>query len=204
MPNYVQGLRAHGGIYVDGNIVFTQPMYNDYLVPGLALETTGPNSPDIAELRDGLYLTAFAGTGATVEQGFFSLHLLHDLKKDSTPTFHVHWTHNQASPTGDVKWFIDYSFARGYGLDTFPAPTTLSYVQTAGAQYTHHITDDDSMAVNEANLEPDGQLICRLYRDPADAEDTFAADAFVIGVDMHYQMGQIATKQRNRPFKTYG
>ena len=179
----------------------TGPLYSDYLVPGTSI-SRGASAPDLAELRDGLFLPAFDGA-ATPEQAFFTLHLLHDIRPESTPTFHIHWTHNNGTPSGDVKWSVDYTFARGYGVDAFGATSTLTTTQTAGAQYTHHITPDDDMPVTLTNLEPDMLLICRIYRDPTDAADTFADDAFLIQIDMHYEMWQIASKERNRPFNGY-
>ena len=179
----------------------TSTLYGDYLTPGTQI-LRGATAPDIAELRDGLFLPAFDGA-ATAEQAFFTVHILHDFKVNSNPTFHVHWTHKEASPSGDVKWNIDYSYSHGYSAGTLPAPTTVSVTQTAGAQYTHHITDDDSMATT-GTFEPDGQIICRVYRDPADAADTFAADAYLIGIDLHYEIGQYGTYERNRPFTSGG
>ena len=174
------------------------PVFDDYLTSGDAL-AKGASAPDFVELRDGLFMNAFAGTGGVAEQAFFEVHILHGFRAGQQPTFHVHWTHNQAAPSGDVKWFLDYSYSDGYSNGIFPAPTTLSVVQTAGAQYTHHITDDDSMVVTES-MEPDGVLICRLYRDPADVEDTFEADAFIVEIDMHYERDKIGTAERARPY----
>jgi hypothetical protein len=175
-------------------------LFNDYLVSGNAV-LRGTSAPDIAELRNGLFLPAFNGV-ATTEQAFFTVHVLHDIRNSTNPTFHVHWTHNNASPSGNVKWQIDYSYAHGYELGTYGAPTTLSVVDAAAAQYTHHITDDDEMAV-ATEMMVDGQMICRIYRDPTDGDDDFADDAFLIGVDMHYEIGQWGTPERNQPF-SYG
>lgn len=176
-------------------------LYSDYLVAGTQVLRAN-SAPDIAQLRDTIYLPAFDGV-ATAEQVFFTVHILHDFRRGQQPTFHVHWAHNQGSPTGDIKWNLDYTYSHGYGAGTFPTVTTLSTVQAAGAQYAHLITPDDDMTVT-ADMEPDGQLLCRLYRTPADAADTFAADAFLVGVDMHYLIGQYATYERNRPFKSAG
>jgi len=175
--------------------------YSDYLISGTAV-ARGVSAPDLVELRNGIFLYAFDG-GATVEQAFFTVHLLHDIKPGSTPTFHVHWTHNNGTPSGDVKWQIDYTYAQGYEAGTFGAPVTVSTIQTAGAQYSHHITSDDDMAVSLTGMEPDMLILCRIYRDPTDAADTFADDAFLIQVDMHYQISQIGTPERNRPFGRY-
>ena len=176
--------------------------FDDYLVNGFNL-AKGADAPDLAEIRDGLFANAFAGTGVIVEQAFFSVHIRHGYKDDSIPTFHLHWTHNQAVPSGDVKWFIDISISKGYSAGIFPAPTTLSTVQTAAAQYTHHITNDDDMAISATNLEPDTVITGRVYRDPDDAADTFEADAFLLQVDLHYQRDKIGTPERNRPFAEY-
>lgn len=177
-------------------------VWSDYLVGGNSVGK-GANAPDFAELRDGLFFNAFDGAGVTTEQAFFTIHVLHDIRPGSAPTFHVHWTHNNASPTGAVKWNLDYSIAKGYGTEIFAAPTTLSVVSSAGAQYTHHITDDDEMAITSGSFEPDSLILCRLYRDPTDSEDTFSADAFLLQVDMHYEVAAFGTEDRNRPFDNY-
>lgn len=181
------------------NIHFTAPLYGDYVVSGLSLGT-GANAPDVVAFR-GIELPAFAGTGPTTEEGFFTVHLLHDIMPGTFPTFHVHWSHDIGSPTGDVKWQIDYSIAKGYEQEAFPTTTTLSSTHTAGTQYYHHITDDDDMPITEA-VEPDMVILGRVYRDPSDAADTFENDAYLIQVDMHYQIGQIGTPERNYPFVT--
>jgi hypothetical protein len=163
----------------------------------------GASAPDLAELRDGIFLNAFDGAGVTTEQGFSEIHILHGMKPNTTPTMHIHWTHNNATPTGNVKWFIDYTVAKGYGEGTFAAPTTISTVQAAGVQYTHHITDDDDMPISATNIEPDSVLLIRIYRDPTDSEDTFGDDAFLIHADMHYERDRIGSPQRNRPFEGF-
>lgn len=188
-------------------IRFTGPIWQDYVVPGLSLRT-GTAPPTLAEFRDGLFQYQFAGAGATVEQAFFTLHILHDIHPDYQPTFHVHWSHNIASgsytaDTQSAVWQIDYTVAKGYKEGTFAAPTTLTSTQLAGAQYVHHITPDDDMTITET-LEPDMLILGRVYRDPAHASDDFAQEAFLLQVDMHYRIGQIGTPTRNRPFSRFG
>lgn len=177
-------------------------VFDDYLVPGLFL-AKGASAPDLAEFRDGLFLNAFAGTAGVTEQLFFSVHILHGILPNSVPTFHIHWSHNIAVPSGDVKWQIDYTIVKGYGVSQYPAPTTITTTQTAGAQYTHQITDDDDMPVS-GEIEPDSVLIGRIYRDPTDSADTFEDDAFLIQADIHYERTRLGTVERNRPFAGFG
>lgn len=177
-------------------------VFDDFVFAGLAIGVGG-SAPDLAEFRDGIFLRAFAGTGVTVEQGWFSIHFLHGVKPGSTPTLHVHWTHNNASPSGNVKWLVDYSLREGYGVGAFEAPTTCSAIQAAGGQYFHHITNDDDMPL-ASNVEPDAVMIGRVYRDPADSEDTFEDDAFLLHMDVHYLRSRVGTVERNRPFDSSG
>lgn len=180
-----------------------QTVFDDYVVSGLSL-ATGANMPTRKVFRNGLELPAFSGAG-NPEEAFFTIHLLHGLKAGSSPTFHCHWAHIIGAPSGSVKWNIEFSVARGYEAGVYPASTTLSVVQAAGAQFAHHITDDDEMVVeNSVELEPDAVIIGRVFRDPGDAEDTFTDDAYLIQVDMHYERDRLGTLERNRPWLSAG
>ena len=182
-------------------IQFNEVKYNDYLVAGNSIGTKPTtNPPALAVIRDNLEQYQFEKD----DQGFFTLHILHDFKAGSIPTFHCHWTHNEVAPSGDVVWKIEYSIIRGYEQDQFPASRTMSSVQTAESQYTHHITPDDMPLLDTDDLEIDAVLIGRVYRGNAGDGDTFNGDPFLLQIDMHYEMGQVGTIERNRPFKSAG
>ena len=175
--------------------------WNDLTVGGLAVETKGSDPPDLAELRNGMYLFAFAGTGATVEQAFTSFHILHDYKAGTKLYPHVHWTHNTATPSGDVHWQLDYIVAKGHDLGTFGAPTTITLTDTALPQYTHQIIETtEGNAISSTNIEPDTVILFRLYRDPANGSDTFENDAFLVQLDLHYESDGRKTNEKTSPF----
>ena len=182
-------------------------VYDDYLISINATQAPSGNSkPDLVEFRNGIYSQVF-GVGAQPTEVFFVRHILHDIKKDSDLTFHVHWANNEATPTGAVKWNIDYTIARGYGVGTFGIPVTVSSVQTVGAQYVHMITDDDDMTINgtgHPEVEPDSIIVGRIWRDTNDIEDTFVGDAFLLHADVHFTKARVGTKERNRPFTSGG
>ena len=179
-------------------------VFSDYLTGGFQLGKGGA-APTLTTFRDSIKLPAFGGTGSA-DEGFFEFHILHDLKVGTTPTLHVHFGNNAATPSGDVKWNLAVSAARGYG-GIFPAEALLSVVHTVTTQYAHEITDDDAMALPAALvaiLEPDTKVIGRIWRDPSDGADTSTQDAFFMGIDMHYVRGQTGTTERNRPFTSAG
>ncbi len=175
-------------------------VFDDYIVSGTALARPAAGAPTLTNFRGNVDLYAFGGASGT-EEAFFTVHILHGIKPGTTPTFHVHWSQNAASPSGNVKWQVEYSIAKGYGAGTFGAPVTLSSVQAVTSQYEHQITDDDDMPLSSiTELEPDAIIIGRIFRNADDAEDTSTDDAFLIQIDMHYERDKIGTTERNRPF----
>jgi hypothetical protein len=195
-------------IYAE-NVFYTQALYHDYLVPGTTL-ALGATAPDLTVFRGNVDQLAFAGTGGTVEEAFFSIHILHDIKAGTYPTFHVHFAHiidsgSYTAGTNSVVWQIEYSVASGYGNGTFPAPRSLSSTTTVQGQYVHHISSDDDMVMSSPDdIEPDSLVLGRVFRDPAHASDDFANDVFLLQLDMHVQLGQIGSEERNRPFTSIG
>lgn len=76
---------------------------------------------------------------------------------------------------------------------TFPAAT--------GTPLTHMITEASTgNGVTIPNCETDGILLCRLFRDAANAADTCTNAAFGLFVDIHYQSDGMLTNERNRTF----
>ena len=195
---------------IPGIGILPGPLYSDYLVPGLSLRL-GATPPILANFRDGLYQYAFAGTGSQTEEAHFVIHFLHDIAVGTTPTIHIHWAHNKNSETytpntAVIKWSVEVSLAKGYSAGVYPTSIVLLTTQIVGAQYTAHITDDDDIPLTSllAELEPDAILLGRVFRNPADIEDTFGYPAFLLHLDLHYQKGQLGTLERNRPFISAG
>jgi hypothetical protein len=178
--------------------------WNDYLTSGLQLPKGGANQPTLKEFRDGIYQLAFNGT-TTAEESWTEFHILHDYEIGTKIYPHIHWSHNIAVPSGDVAWQIDYSVSKGHSGGTFPAPTTISLVETAGAQYTHQIIEtSEGNAIPSTNLEPDSIIMMRIYRDPADGADTFENDAFLLFIDLHVECDGKLTNEKVSPFTKQG
>jgi len=178
--------------------------WNDYIVTANSIPIAHASAPALTLYRDGLYLPAFVGTGVLVKDVYTSIHIEHDYLPGTKLYPHIHWSHIIAVPSGDVKWTIEYSVAKGHSVGAYPASTTISKVQTAGAQYTHHIAEvSDDDAIPSDNVEPDSVVIMRISRDPADVADTFENNAYLIAVDIHYQSKILYTNEKVSPFTSY-
>jgi hypothetical protein len=97
---------------------------------------------------------------------------------------HLHWSPGNSTNTGVVRWGLEYTWANA--TEAFPASTTL-YVNAAaaGVAYSHQIAQF-------APLDGTGKRVssvfsCRLFREGANAADTFTVGAFGLSFDFHYQ-----------------
>ncbi|KKK79387.1 hypothetical protein LCGC14_2834030, partial [marine sediment metagenome] len=121
---------------------FIQPGgWNDFLMPGLTLPRTAANSPAITTFQGNIEQLAFQNGGAQPRETWSAIHILHDYRTGTKIFPHIHWSHNNATPSGDVKWQIEYSISKGHSGGTFPAATTISLIQTAGAQFEHMLIE---------------------------------------------------------------
>ena len=139
------------------------PGWNDYLNTGLSLPRTAANAPTVKTYRGNIDQLAFTGTGAVINETWANVHILHDYEDGTKIYPHIHWSHNNASPSGDVKWILEYSVAKAHNGGVFPASTTISLIETAEAQYTHQTVEaSDGDAIAAAELEPDSVVQFRV------------------------------------------
>ena len=153
---------------------------------------------------------------ANMNELWFNYHMQHDYKPGSDLYLHIHWsqitvdTGGTAGAPGDVKWYFDVTYAKGHNQAAFIAPITTSLVATAsGTQYQHMLneiqlsaTSPSGSQLDSTQLEPDGIIIIRAYRDPGDAADTLNQGPFVHFVDIHYQTDRVNTKNKAPNFYT--
>ena len=143
----------------------------------------------------------FQFSNLVTNEVWFEFHINHDYALGTDMYIHVHWSCNVA-PTGNVKWSFDISYAKGHNQAAFPAEITTTVTQaSSGTQYQHMLaevvfTDDGSALVDRDLLEPDGIILVRMWRDPADAADTLDQAPFVHFCDIHYQKARFATKNK--------
>ena len=175
--------------------------WNDFLMPGLTLPRTAANAPAIATFQGNIEQLAFQNGGAQPRESWSAIHILHDYRIGTKIFPHIHWSHNNATPSGDVKWQIEYSVSKSHSGGTFPAATTISLIQTAGVQFEHMLVETSTAnAIAADNLEADSVILFRIFRDSGDGEDTFADDAFLLYLDIHFQSDLTLTNEKIRPF----
>jgi len=161
------------------------PLWEDMRVPGSSVQK-GSSAPDlVAFLGSGdLKVNAFDG-GVTSEQVYFTIQFSHSRRNGSDIYPHVHWTPTTAD-SGNVKWQLEYSWADIDG--TFSAPTTISKVCAAEGIAWEHLFCDMGKIDGSNKKRVSSMMVCRLFRDPIDVEDTYEHDAAFLEFDVHYEM----------------
>jgi len=167
-------------------------VYDDLRVPGSAAQG-GASAPNLDPFgpSGNLRTWTFDG-GATTEQIYFQIQLPHSYKEGSAIYPHVHWSPTTVG-SGNVKWNLEYSWINVN--ETFPAPTTLVAVQAAsGTAWKHQVVGFGT--INGAGKKISSMLVCRLYRNPSDVQDTYATDASFLEFDCHYQIDSDGSTQQ--------
>lgn len=108
-----------------------------------------------------------------------------------------HWSPGNSTATGNVRWGIDYTWA-SVG-DTFGSQVTEYYSAAAdGTAYKHYQTVSTPFPGEDADYNT--RFLLRVFRDGANAADTFPGDAFLIGVDFYYQVNKFGTPSFTPPY----
>lgn len=181
--------------------------WND-LINDLVVRGSGAAAPAYAQIgATGMYAYEFVGTGAQLKEAFVNFHVNHDFAPSTDVHFHVHFLTADAT-AGNVKWYAQVAFAKRDSA-AFPLGALINAnvtIAAAGVQYQHQVAEvvisqaGAGALVNNTLFEPDGILMCRFYRDPADAADTYAASVFVLCADCHYQSNHENTLNKATPF----
>lgn len=164
------------------------------MMMALTAAATGAGTPTLA---------AFGPTGNIKQRSFgvgdsvyTSMHVDHDVKRNSLMYPHVHWSTNGTS-TNKVKWQLSYTVAAGHNQENFGADAVVYLEEAAaGTAWRHMITED---TVGVAIPEIDSLVIVELKRITSSGSannDT----VFGLFIDWHYEVEGYATPSRAPDF----
>lgn len=144
------------------------------------------------------------GPSANIKQTAFTIgdsvyisgHFTHDMLQKSTAYLHVHWA-TDGTDVNTVKWECRYTIADGYDTEAFPAETVLTLEEAGpGTAWQHMITED---GVGFTVPDIDALILLELKRVTNGGTDN-TDTVFGLFVDIHYQVGQVATPSRSPNF----
>lgn len=165
---------------------------------GVSLTTAKPGAtrqPGFEKFKDdgagstGVYAWHF--DGSAVEELFFERQLPHAIRQlqgELRP--HIHWSPKTTS-AGNVRWGLEYTGVSPLGVF---GNTTIIYAEDAAeAHSTHQIAQFP--AIDATTLAISSVLVCRLFRDAAHGNDTYAPDAVATSFDFHIELDGRGSEQ---------
>lgn len=179
------------GVHPAPSIAGATTVWNDINATMVPVRGGGSEPSIIAFNGDArLDCYAFNGITAVVDEVHRSLEILHDYKEGSDIHFHIHW-YPTTTGLGNVKWQLRYVwFNRG----TVPgAASTLTTVQAVSGVAWQEETA--SWTISGAGMLMGSRFVFSIFRDPADAQDTYAANAAVTDAGVHYEIDTIGSRQ---------
>lgn len=209
-PNGIAGLDANGNLI--GNLISvidgqnTDIRHNgNYVWKDLIGEfniknTSGANNPSWVTLFNNLQGLSFSHT--SMNQVWIDFHIPHDYAVGTKVYPHIHFM-PLSNKSGNVRWGIEYSIAKGHGQQAFPASTTIYVTQEvqANSRYMHFIVEvSEAQALLSNSIEPDSFIKTRIFRDASNPADTFSDTVSAWQCDLHYQAARIGTKNRSPNF----
>jgi len=181
----------------DGTLEFngTATVWEDLRVPISSIKRLGFSDPDWVKFADdaggtsvGIYALAFDNT--TDEEVFFTAQIPHAYKEGTDITPHVHWAPSDAN-AGGVTWGLEYVWANQDGTYGDTVIITADDATDTTSHKHHRI---DFAVISGAGKTISSVLMCRLFRDISDDNDTYAHDAFLLEFDFHFEKDTVGSR----------
>ena len=201
------GTTNYSAFDATGHLTFagTAKPWNDILIEPVA-RTTGSNAPtfekwydDAAGTSRGVYLYSFDdAAGGSEKEVFFNLQMSHAWDGGNIQ-FHVHWIGAVADTTATPRWGLEYAWKEPggtYGDTTIVYGTGNHLLEADITANKHYITLFTAIAPGSTADDLSSVLIGRLFRDSANAADTYNATGAKCGLlymDAHYQLARIGS-----------
>lgn len=162
-------------------------VWEDLRIPVTATTRGGSKDPPFLLCRDngagsqGVFSYHFSNLQE--EELYFACQIPHAWDEGTEIRPHVHWSATTAA-AGTVRWGLEYSISR---IGTVFPNTTLIYINqaTVGAAWSQQVAAFSAIAMTTQTIST--MLLCRIFRDPLHAADTYGAPAALFELDFHYQ-----------------
>lgn len=193
----------HVAIAADGHLTFvgTARVWDDLRIEPVA-RTTGANAPTFSQWftngagSRGVYLYLFDNAaGGSEKEVFFTVQMPHSWAGTEVHV-HAHWLAATTAATSAVRWALEYTWAEPFA--TF-GNTTIIYSSTPEGGDTgttankHMITEFAALTPTAAQDGLSSIMVCRLYRDSANAGDTYTGNAGLLYLDVHYELDKLGS-----------
>jgi len=159
--------------------------------------TSGPGSaaPSFSVYTGVLRAYEYVGTGPTVKDFNYGFQFPHGWKEGSTVSPHLHLYIPDLLVGGNIRFYLDYNWAN-IGATGAESVSTIfgDLVRANNAGIAQNALLEFPNIVGTGKTLS-SMLMTRLYRDAADAADTFEGSVWLKSIDVHYQQDAMGSNQ---------
>jgi len=173
------------------------PVWDDVECSLMLDSALGYTAPGAVPLSGGVNVLAF--DPAVQESLGFSFKIPHSIQLGSPMYPFIRWSPSDTS-TGTVRWGIELTAAARGGV--FSDVLGTFYVEQAGGAVAnaHQLIEFTNAIVNS---EPDTIITGRVFRDAANGNDTYSADALFHSLSLHVLKDRVGTPKRDPDFYSW-
>lgn len=133
---------------------------------------------------------AFSGTAVVPDEVHSSMEILHGYKEGTDIRFHLHWYPTNTT-VANVKWQFRYTW---FNRDTVPgaAQTLTATEATSGVAWKEQTS---VFVLPGTGMTMGSRLVFTIFRDAQDAADTYAFNAAVSDMGVHYEIDQVGSRE---------
>lgn len=173
-----------------------QRVWKDLTSPLQTAKATGGTLPAWEPIGNSPFY-AYGFRHNQVNEVLVSFHLGHDYALGTDLYPHIHWTAGDTG-SGVVRWVLELAYAKGHQQAAFNLNNLVQVIieqSVDGTLHKHYVAE--GLCSNfTADLEPDGMILMRVYRDANHPNDTYASSAYALQADIHYQADMIGTANK--------
>lgn len=141
----------------------------------------------------------------------FIFHLPHDYVPETDLYFHIHWSHNGTSISGDAVFDVFFTYAKGHDQANFAAEKNITFTYdtvdiATTPRYRHRIDEfiisgpaETATLIDCGIIEPDGVLLATIRMTTLPTIGG-SGKLFIHTCDIHYQSTNMATKSKSPDF----
>lgn len=177
----------------DGNMTFagTATYWDDVVVDGLSVKAAGLADPTLTAFPTGSATKLYAFPDGTDKEVYCSVQLPHKYKEGADAHVHIHWAPATAS-SNDVVWGMDYTWANTLTPAAYPAAQNTTYTADAGnLQWGHQLAEFTALSGSGKKIS--SVIVMRIYRDADNVADSYTDSAFLVSVDVHFEMDSLGS-----------
>lgn len=126
------------------------------------------------------------------EEVYFVVQMSHKYKQGTSLSPHVHYMVT-GSESAIIRWYMQYQYVdiSSTGLAVQSSIATASF--NAGEDFKHKRKEFDDYNPSASSVS--GMLLCKLTRNSSNPGDTYSAAAYLLEVDVHYQVDMPGSRE---------